>query len=86
MRTRFPTAKGGAGLRGRGASADAGGLAPVVDPAATVDLVISARDREAVELAPPHPARTTAIATPNAATPRLRDLDGDAVGSGIGLR
>jgi hypothetical protein len=36
---------------------------------ATVD-VVAVRGREEVELAPPHPAISTAIATPNAATPR----------------
>lgn len=66
-------------MRARGASVEAAVLAAVVDPVATVDLVVSVRERDAVELAPPHPATATAIATPNAATPRLRDAHRKAV-------
>jgi hypothetical protein len=45
-------------------------LAAVVVPVATVG-VVGGRVREAVELAPPHPPTSTAIAAPNAATPRM---------------
>lgn len=76
-------------MRGRGARAGAAGLAAVVDSAATFDFVVAVRDREAVELDPPHPATATANATPNAATMRIRDADGEEVavlGSDIAVR
>jgi hypothetical protein len=44
-----------------------------VDPGVTVDLAVTVAlgGREPVELAPPHPATSTAIATANERTPRI---------------
>lgn len=82
--TRVPTANGGVGRRGRGARTGAvADLAAVVDAAGTVDPV-AIRGREAVELDPPHPASATANATPNAATARKHDVDGEHVAVVIG--
>jgi hypothetical protein len=79
VRTRAPTANGGVGLRGSGARAEAADFAAAVGSAVAVDFVVAVGGREAVVLAPPHPAITTAIATPRAATPRIRDANSEAM-------
>jgi hypothetical protein len=89
--TRSPTANGGVGFRARGAGAGAARFVAVVDPAvpvvdpaeAVVDpaAAVAVRGRAAVRLVPPQPAITAAIAiaAPIAATPRIRNADGEAI-------
>jgi hypothetical protein len=74
--------RAGAAARTAGVDSPAAVVDPptaLVDAAAPVDPV-AVRGGEAVELAPPHPATNTAIATPKATTPRIAQQVSDGAG------
>jgi hypothetical protein len=82
---RVPTAKGGVGLCGSGAGAEAAGFVAAVELAPTVEFLVTGLGREAVEFDPPHAVTTIAITTAKAATPRRRDVGWADVAAGGGM-